>query len=209
MRMTCSYSPGEFAASMAAAQAKIARAATGAVKEAADLAKTAGRASIAAGGFGKKWQNALRAKVYPSSGTSLTPAAWIYHKIPYAEVFETGATIGPKKAKFLWLPLPSAPRVAGNRAITPEQYVELIGPLQFINPPGRRPMLVGLQAKISNRQGAGRFGRLKKVGKISTQVVPLYFGVPAITDPKKFDIIAAIRSVQGQLGELYLKHLKD
>ena len=43
----------------------MAAAATAAVREAADTVKSKGRANIAAGGFGRKWQNALRANVYP------------------------------------------------------------------------------------------------------------------------------------------------
>src|SRR5262245_6468951 len=74
-------------------QRPIAKAATAAVHETGEIAKRGGRASIAAAGFSRKWQNALRVNNYPSQGQSLRPAAFIFHKIRYAGVFEEGAVI--------------------------------------------------------------------------------------------------------------------
>src|SRR6476660_1747564 len=65
-------------------QAPIATAATAAMKDAGDVAKRVGRSSIAAAGFSRKWQNALRVNIYPAQGESLRPAAFIFHKIRYA-----------------------------------------------------------------------------------------------------------------------------
>jgi hypothetical protein len=36
---------------------------------------------------------ALRVNIYPPQGDSMRPAAFIYHKIRYAGVFEEGAVI--------------------------------------------------------------------------------------------------------------------
>src|SRR5207253_846581 len=77
-------------------QRPIAKAATAAVREAGEIAKRNGRASIAAAGFSRKWQNALRVNVYPPQGDSMRPAAFLFHKIRYAGVFEEGAVIGGK-----------------------------------------------------------------------------------------------------------------
>jgi hypothetical protein len=82
-----------------------------------EIAKRDGRASIAAGGFGPKWQNALRANVYPRGGDSIRAAAVIYHKVPYAIAFEEGAIIQGKP--LLWLPLPTVPIGRGGRPIQP------------------------------------------------------------------------------------------
>ncbi len=62
------------------------RAATAAVREAAELAQAGRRASIAAAGFSRKRQNALRSKVYLPGRDSMRAAAPIYHKVPYAKV---------------------------------------------------------------------------------------------------------------------------
>jgi hypothetical protein len=67
-------------------QRPIARAATAAIREAGEIAKRDGRASIAAAGFSRKWQNALRVNFYPPQGDSMRPAAFIFHKIRYAGV---------------------------------------------------------------------------------------------------------------------------
>ena len=84
---------GGFIRAITDGERPIAKAATAAVRETAEMAKSAGRASIAGAGFSRKWQNALRAKIYPPNRDSMRAAALIYHKVPYAEVFEDGAVI--------------------------------------------------------------------------------------------------------------------
>ena len=90
LALTVSAIAGGFAKAMEDAQRPIAKAATAAIREAGDIAKRNGRASIAAAGFSQKWQNALRVNIYPPQGDSLRPAAFVYHKIRYAGVFEDG-----------------------------------------------------------------------------------------------------------------------
>src|SRR3954471_24126259 len=119
-------------------QGPIAKAATAAVREAGEMAKRDGRASIAAAGFSRKWQNALRVNIYPPQGDSMRPAAFIYHKIRYAGVFEEGAIIGGQP--LLWLPLPTVPLRRG-RPMTPSQYVRSVGPLVSVQRPGGPPLL--------------------------------------------------------------------
>jgi Family of unknown function (DUF6441) len=79
-------------------QRPIAKAATPAIREAGEIAKQNGRASIAAAGFSRKWQK--RVNIYPPQGDSLRPAAFIFHKIRYASVFEEGAVIGGQPLLF-------------------------------------------------------------------------------------------------------------
>ena len=119
-------------------QRPIAKAATAAIREAGEIAKRDGRASIAASGFSRKWQNALRVNIYPPQGDSLRPAAFIYHKIRYASVFEEGAVIGGQP--LLWLPLPTVPLRRG-RPMTPSQYARSVGPLVSVQRPGSPPLL--------------------------------------------------------------------
>lgn len=56
--------------------------------EIANAIKNAGRAEIAAAGFSARWQNALRADVYPKRKVSLNAATLVFHKIPYADVLK-------------------------------------------------------------------------------------------------------------------------
>jgi hypothetical protein len=124
LRLIYSALRGEFAAELQKIEQPIAKAGTAAVREAAEVAKAEGRASIAAAGFGRKWQNELRANVYPPNRDSLRPAALIYHKVPYARVFEEGAVIHGKPR--LWLPLPNAPMaLAGGASRRPNSASRL------------------------------------------------------------------------------------
>ena len=72
------------------------------------------------GGLGADgFSNALQSKAYPSSGVSLSPAAVIYSKIPYAGVFEEGATIAGR----LWLPIEAnLPLQARGKRWTPKGF---------------------------------------------------------------------------------------
>ena len=138
---------------------QMARAATGAMKETAELAKRSARQSIAAAGFSSKWQSALRNKVYPQQGVSLTPGAIVYHKIPYAGVFEEGATISGKP--MLWLPLDSVPLGRGGNRISPADYVQNVGPLTSVNVNGKA-MLFGRGSRAGILRVSARAIRLRK-----------------------------------------------
>ena len=176
-------------------QAPIAKAATAAVREAGDIAKNNGRASIAAAGFSRKWQNALRVNIYPPQGDSLRPAAFIFHKIRYAGVFEDGAIIGGQP--FLWLPLDTVPLRRG-RPMTPSQYAKSIGPLVTVQRPGRPPLLFPKYRSARRRRGSTS----RKDRK------PLYVGLSSVAIAKRFNIKGAAQNAAAQLPSLYEKHLR-
>jgi hypothetical protein len=211
LRLIYSALRGEFAAELQKIEQPIAKAATAAVREAAELAKTEGRASIAAAGFGRKWQNALRSKVYPPNRDSLRPAALIYHKVPYARVFEEGAVIRGKP--LLWLPLPNTPMGAGGRRIPANKFRQEVGmPLYTIQRPGKPPMLganvrmTGARAGKAISLGLLRRGR-NPGGKGTVHLVPLYVGVEVASIGKKFGIFDAIRRAAARLPALYVRHV--
>ena len=188
LRLTLSAVAGGFFRALTEGEKPIAKAATAAVREAAELAKAGGRASIAAAGFSRKWQNALRANVYPRGRDSMRAAALIYHKVPYAEVFEHGAVIHGKP--LLWLPLPNAPFGSGGRRIPPSKFRQQIGsPLYTIRRPGKPPMLGANVRMTGARAGKAislallRRGR-NPGGRGTVQLVPLYVGVDAVSHPE-------------------------
>jgi hypothetical protein len=213
VRLTLSAVAGGFFRALTEGEKPMARAATSAVREAAELAKAGGRASIAAAGFSKKWQNALRANVYPRGRDSIRAAALIYHKVPYAQVFEEGAVIHGKP--YLWLPLPNAPFGSGGKRIPPSKFRAQTGsPLYTIRRPGKPPML-GAHVRMTAARASKaislsllRRGR-NPGGRGAVQLVPLYVGVDAVSLRKRFAIIDAIQRAAAQLPELYLKHFRD
>ncbi|RWD05501.1 MAG: hypothetical protein EOS57_25670 [Mesorhizobium sp.] len=199
---------GEFAAALAAMKDPIAFAGTAAISEAGDIVKRQGRQDIAAAGFSRRWQNALRVNIYPRRKQSMNAAALIYHNIQYAGVFEEGATITGKPR--LWLPLPSAPKRVGRQKMTPALYIKTIGPLVSIERPGKPPLLAGKIA--TNRRGS-------KTGKVSlsalkrggagapSTLVPLFVGIDRVNIRDRFSIREITERAAARLGDLYLKHL--
>jgi hypothetical protein len=195
---------------------RIATAATNAMTQAGEKLKTDARANIAAGGFSKRWQNAFRVLVYPSRGTvSVHPAAQAFHKIPYAEVFETGAVIAG--SPLLWLPLPNVPtQIPGTRGgrvhMSPSAYIRSIGPLQYIAQPGKPPLLAGImegggaisiaKLKAGNRSPRAGAPSKKKV------LVPLFFGISTVSLRARFQLRAIFEKAQASLGPLYVSNFK-
>ncbi len=96
LRLLYSAAKGEFEIAMRELYKPIAAAVSAAIAEASADIKAQGRVSIAKAGFSKRWQNTFRVETYPGRGkVSADAAALAYHKIPYVEVFESGATSQP------------------------------------------------------------------------------------------------------------------
>ncbi|TIX27301.1 DUF6441 family protein [Mesorhizobium sp.] len=202
---------GEFARAMVGIADPIAFAGTAAISEAGDIVKRDGRQDIAAAGFSRKWQNALRVNVYPRRRNSMNAAALIYHNIRYAGVFEEGATITGHPR--LWLPLKDTPKRAGRQKMTPALYIRTIGPLVSIERPGKPPLLAG---KIANRRGKMAAGKVKVTtsalkrggaGAPST-LVPLFIGIDRVNIRDRFSIRQITERAAARLGALYLKNLR-
>ena len=157
-------------------QKQIDAAKQGAVQDAGDLAVKQGRANIASAGFPPSWQNALSEHFYPNKGGD--PAAVIFDKIPFASVFEFGATIGGKP--LLWLPIEQnlPPNVH-----SPKQYGRK---MVSVNIAGKAPMMFD------------KFDRLRG---------PLFVGVRAAHIQKRFDLLRIFAAAAARLGEFYLKRI--
>lgn len=203
---------GQFSEEVADIYRPIAKAGTAALRAAVDDAKADGRASIAAAGFSKRWQNTLRGDVFPRRGDSADAAGIIRHIIPYADVFETGATIRGKPK--LWVPLPSSPKKVSRKKMTPKNFAQSIGPLFPIR--SKRGVTL-LAAKMSVSAAAARRGPPYRVtvpalrrgasGQGLTRAVPIFAGVSSVQIGRKFSIGKAIDQAVDKLPALYLKHL--
>jgi len=181
---------------------KIARAATLAVTEAAALIKAEGRSSVAS--LSGKLANSVFAKVFPGRGDSLTPAAMVGMKVKYASVFEEGATVSGKP--LLWIPLSSAPAGRGGARMGPGQFVKNVGVLYTIKRPGKPPLLAAV-VRSPSATSAPSLAALKRGrnpgGRGKIRLVPLYVGVPTVTDPKKYNLTEIIQKYADDLPKLY------
>ncbi|RWO35916.1 MAG: hypothetical protein EOS11_33290 [Mesorhizobium sp.] len=191
----------------------VARAATKAMTQVADNIKAQGRADIMGAGFSRRWANAFRANVYPKGRDSASAAVLIYHKIPYADIFELGGTI--EGSPFLWLPLPDAPRGRGGRRISASEYRKEIGhPLYSIKRPGKPPLLgANIRSTASRSQKGVSRSQLKRgrnpSGRGTVRLVPLYIGVPKAEIGQKFHLRAITAANAAKLAAYYYRNFID
>ena len=214
LRFKYAYVARQFAEAMRADYGRIEKAATLAVRDTGKAAQEAGRLSIAGAGgrFGRGWQNALSLRVYPKSGYSAGAAALIYHKIRYAGVFETGATIAGKP--YMFVPLRNSPSTIAGKKLTPAIFRERVGPLFYLKRPGRNPLLTARIAtttpkgrRVSNinlaalRRGASGSGK--------TRSVPIFVGIPLARIGKRFHVAGAVELAARQLPDRYSKYFQQ
>jgi hypothetical protein len=203
---------GEFEQALREKYRPLAEAGQETIQEIADQIKIAARQDIASAGFSKRWQNALRADVYPKGKVSLNAAALIYHKIPYADVFESGATIKGKPQ--LWLPLKSTPKKVGRYRMTPARYAQAIGPLALVRTPGRKPLLFGKMSVSKGQAQSGNYGSVT-LAKLRNgaarngiiRAVPLFVGVDSVKLRDRFSINEIVDRQVSRMGEVFVRKL--
>lgn len=210
LRVTLAIAKGEFEEHMTRFIKPLAVAATKTMDETLLTVKSEGRADIAQAGFSKKWQNTLRLLRFPKRGASLNAAVFIYHKIPFAGIFETGGKI--KGSPLLWLRLPTTPKKIGRNRMTPKNFERLIGGLVPIR--GARVPLLGAPVRLSNRQAnsdrpkptlaALKRGTSGEKGRV--RVVPLFFGARSVKIRDKFSITEIIEKAQQRLPRLFAEN---
>lgn len=191
--LALSYASGSLTEAVNEAGDEIAKAATATIEAAAQEVVRQAESDVAAAGFSLKWQKSFHYKMYPDGGApSYDAAAEIYSKIPYSEVFETGATI--RGRPLLWIPTHNAPMANGfaRHTMTPKEYIAGGGHLYSANRPGKPPMLVG------TRRPAAKGTR-----------VPLYIGIDAVKIDKQFHVYEIADAEANRLPELFDEHLKD
>lgn len=189
----------------------MATAGTAAIDEVEDIVKSESRQDIGAAGFGKRWQNTFRSQRFPRRGVSLNAAAFFWHKIPFAGIFETGGTITGKP--LLWVPLEGTPKKIGRNRMTPKNFVNRIGRLYSIK--GASHPLLGARVRVSARQAAKdkpkvSLAALKRGsgGSGVLRTIPLFVGIKSADIRDKFHIAEIAERGRNRLPELYLKHLK-
>lgn len=157
-----------------------------------------GRAAIAAGGFGSKWQTTWKVNTYPKSGSSLSPKIFAFHKIGYAGEFQDPDSI--LGHPLLWLPIEK--NLPGGHW-TPKKYRKEIGPLRGGRRGAGRPLLFG---QVAVGRGGIPLKRKPRAGSAVHKVwLPVFVGVRAVHDPKRFDLVAVAERVAGDIGQAISK----
>jgi len=210
MRLSLTYAAGALSTQFRDKYRPVAVAATEAITRAGEDAKVGGRASIAAGGFSRRWQNALRLKIYPEGKrVAVNAAAWLFHKIPYAHVFERGMAILGRP--MLWLPLAGAPKKIGRRRVTPGLLSSRGVKLITMNAGSRHPLLAARvrmsrakarqsRPKVSLAQLTASGNSERGRGRGVLRTIPLFFGLSSVTIRKRFDVLGAVRKAKSRLA---------
>lgn len=177
-----------------------------------------GKSDIAAGVRGNKFPAGWNVRYYQTEPPQVDAAAWAYHKIPWADVFESGATIAGKP--LLWIPLRNAPSYFGGGKITPKKLEKKNVRLFPIKRSGKPPLLATKvfvtrgQAKktvfkISAKKIlSGRTTPIKNADKMVRITVPLFFGIAAVTIRKKFHLGLIADSERAKLPAYYDANLE-
>lgn len=160
-------------------QRRIARALEGAVKDTAKLAVKQGRANIAAAGFSLRWQRGVKSKFY-ANRRSGSPAAIVFDKMPFVEVFERGADVVGKP--LLWLPVE---KNLPKGIKSPTQYGRK---LVSVNVAGKAPMLFDPNNRLLG---------------------PLFVGVRSVHIRKRFDLVRVWTEAASHLDEFLEQRLRE
>ena len=190
---------------MGSSQAAVA-AAHDAVAAAGEMAKQLARTDIASAGLGQAFVNALRVDIYPRGRKSINASAHIYHRIPYAGVFEEGATIRGKPR--LWLAVKSAPQEIGRKPMTPKLFNQRIGKLNFVKRAGKRPILFArVKAGKGKEPGTITVPRLRAAQRPGAKgpfvSVPIFVALDSVTIRKRLNIAGIVRRARDRLPDLY------
>lgn len=220
LKLTLDIVSGEFAHRMGSARKLMAEGMTAAMDEAVVEVKTVARNSIARAGFSTRWQNTLRVDRYPRKGVSMVPSAYIFHKIPYAGVFEEGAHVAGKP--MLWLPLASAPARVGRLRTTVANLIKATGQrLLPLTSKSGKPLLAAV-ARLSGtmarqpsprvsvstiRKGAAAVSDTGAKRRGTVRTIPMFVGLSAIDIPKKFGVTAAVDAARAALPAAYARNL--
>lgn len=205
----------EIEAAFAGVERSMARAATATMVWAAGEMKRRGRAEFARAGFSQRAQNAFRSESYPTGRkVSLAPAAYAWHNFRWAGIWEEGAEIAGKPD--LFLPLDTVPKRLGARRLTPALFRERIGPLAFVERPGKPPLLV---AKVGLTRGQARRRRPRvslaalrrgaggDPGAAAIRSLPIFIGVPRVRVHKQVSIGRVVEGIAAELPGVYAEKI--
>lgn len=215
LKLSLDILSGSFSDRMRELEDPIAVTATATMDEVVGIVKSSGRQDIAEAGFSKRWQNALRVDRYPRKGrVSMEPAAFIYHNIQYAGVFEEGARILGNP--LLWLPLSGTPARIGRNMTTPTRLASLLPERNLVSIESRNGTpLLGATIRLSRSQANKPIPKVSvaalkrgREGSGVLRTIPLFFGVKATSIGRKFSIREICAAAQRRIPALYASNFK-
>lgn len=187
------------------------------MRETSKLAKQFTRASMAAGGLSTRFQNAVRETTFDDTDGDVTkfPTGFTWLRSTWGGIFQTGGEI--TGSPYLWIPI-TGNLPSGNKKWTPALFNELIGPLDFVQRPGKAPLLVG---KVSVLKGGAKIRRQPNFANSArgarsrarffvfseAQKLPVFVGVQTVREPKLFDMVAAGDRALSTFEQRYAKNL--
>jgi hypothetical protein len=184
----------------------VSNAATAAIEDAADLIRAKGSADVVAAGFSRDFSDALDVTTHISQGFKTRNSVTARLRIPYAIVFEYGATV--EGNPLLWIPLPGVPKMIGAKKTTAKLYAAEVGPLTYVKT-GRFPMLYGYgggaPAESALKAEPSRSKRLTTAGlKAKTGAkIPLFIGLHATEIAKRLHILEICQDAERRIPEFY------
>lgn len=207
------------------------RAVTGGVREIGTMVKNSWREQITGAGLGGRLANTIRQANYPSRGESIGAASLVYARpnkkadaasaADVVDAFDRGVIITAFRRRFLAIPTAAAGRVAGmggrtetkwKRRLTPERWEQRTGmKLRFVARPGRHPILVADDARISAKGDARKKGgrRRKKDGILTgAQTIVVFTLIPQVKLQKRLNLDDAARAAEARLPAAILSRWK-
>lgn len=178
------------------------------------------RDQIVAAGFSERLAKTWQGTVYPKSGNSLNPAAYVWSKAPgIIDAYARGVTIVAKAGRrFLAIPTDATPRKRQGAALTPLEVERRYGKrLRFIPAKssegakinGRAVgylLLDGLVMRdrgVRHRNASSREQRLAGTGKAKhVESVVMFALVASVKVPKKLDLQGALNETGAELPQL-------
>lgn len=162
---------------------------------------------------------------HTASGFSASGIVYVRSRSPRTlgaiEAYTEGASITPKRGRWLWIPTPEAGRVIGSgkdrRRLTPAGYEKAgspMGPLIMLKFVNGRPLLavrnVG-KSEVGARGGRVRTrtksGRLRK-GDRAVELAVMFIAIPATSRAARVDVPAIMRAARAELQGLFVAALR-
>ena len=184
------------------------------IRKGTDVLKGTLRSQITRAGLGRRLANTWRGKFYDND-RGFNVAGFVYSKAQtIVRAHTEGATIRPKRGRYLAIPTPSAPRRGANprKRMSPSNWPQdKFGPLRLIRRRSGPDLLVADEVRISAKTGrASKAKRTKtgKMGKGATTTV-MFVLLTQLKLKKRLDLKGPEVRMSRLLPQMILREYRD